>query len=131
VKRNWHRELFCAGISTHSECPALRLAQTPALLKILLRVSSAEDSKLNTDLLASVDVVLVSSYCHSEEQIELALDLLRFLGELIPTMVESELVQLLSSLQACMIRWIVDEDTLLSDDEHRDLVSHGLADIAN
>lgn len=38
-------------------------------------------------------------------------------------------VQFLSSLQTGMIRWIVDEDTLLSDDEHRDIVSLSLADI--
>jgi hypothetical protein len=44
-------------------------------------------------------------------------------------MADSEFVQLLTSLQAGMILWIVDEDTLLSDDEHRDLVSLRLADI--
>lgn len=98
-------------------------------MKTLLRASSAEGSKLNTDLLVSVDAALVSSYCHSEEQVHFGLDLLHFLGGLIPTMADSEFVQLLTSLQAGMILWIVDEDTLLSDDEHRDLVSHSLADI--
>ena len=96
-------------------------------MKTLLRVSSAEDSKLNTDLLAFVDAVLASSYCHSEEELELGLDLLHFLGELIPMTVDSEFVRFLSSLQDGMIRWIVDEDTLLSDDEHRDLVGLCLA----
>ena len=92
-------------------------------------MSSAEDSKLNTDLLASIEAVLVSSYCHSKEQTELGLDLLHLLAELIPKTVESEFVQLLSSLQAGLIRWIVDEDTLLSDNEHKSLVSfifHGV-----
>jgi hypothetical protein len=106
-----------------------RLKQTPALLKTLLRVSSAEDSKLNTDLLTSVDAVLVSSYCHSEVQVELGLKMLHFLGGLIPMVAESEFVQLLSSLQAGLILWIVDEDTLLSDDQHRDLVSFSLANV--
>ena len=104
-----------------------RLKQTPALLKTLLRVPSAGDSKLNTDLLAFVDAVLVSLYCHSEVQVELGLDLLHFLGRLIPMVAESEFVQLLSSLQASMILWIVDEDTLLSDDQHSDLVSLSFA----
>lgn len=106
-----------------------RLKQTPALLKTLLRVSSAEDSKLNTDLLTSVDAVLVSSYCHSEVQVELGLKMLHFLGGLIPMVAESEFVQLLSSLQAGLILWIVDEDNLLSDDQHRDLVSFSLANV--
>ena len=106
-----------------------RLKQTPALLKTLLRVSSAGDSNLNTDLLASVDAVLVSSYCHSEVQVELGLDLLHFLGGLIPMVAESEFVQFLSSLQTSMMLWIIDEDTLLSDDQHRDLVSLSLAKI--
>lgn len=106
-----------------------RLKQTPALLKTLLRVSSAGDSKLNTDLLASVDAVLVSSYCHSDVKVKLGLDLLHFLGGLIPMVAESEFIQLLSSLQAGMILWIVDEDTLLSDDQHSDLVSLSLANI--
>ena len=108
---------------------SFRLKQTPALLKTLLRASCTEDSKLNTDLLASVDAVLISSYCHSKEQIKLGLDLLHFLGGLISMMAESEFIQLLSFLQASMILWIVDEDTLLSDDEHRDLVSRSLFDI--
>ena len=60
----------------------------------------------------------------------MGLDLLHFLGELIPMTVEHEFVHFLSSLQAGMIRWIVDEDTLLSDDEHKDLVSLNLVDIA-
>lgn len=98
-------------------------------MKTLLRASSAEGSNLNTELLASVDAMLVSSYCHSEEQVELGLDLLHFLGELILIIAESEFVQLLSSLQAGMILWIVDQDTLLSDDEHRDLVSISSTDI--
>lgn len=106
-----------------------RLKQTPTLLKTLLRVSSAGDSKLNADLLASVDAVLLSSYCHSGEQVELGLDLLHFLGGLIPMVAESEFVQFLSSLQAGMILWITDEDTLLSDDQHRDLVSLSLANV--
>jgi len=36
--------------------------------------------------------------------------------------VEHEFVHFLPSLQAGMIRWIVDEDNLLSDDEHKDLI---------
>ena len=82
---------------------------------------------MNSDLLASVDVVLVSSYCHSEVQVELALDLLYFLGGLIPIVSESEFVQFLSSLQTGIMLWIIDEDTLLSDDQHKDLVSLSLA----
>lgn len=104
------------------EVKLVSLKQTPALLKTLLRASCAEDSKLNTDLLACVDAVLISSYCHSKEQVELGLDLLHFLGGLISMMAESEFVQLLSFLQASMILWIVDEDNLLSDNEHRDLI---------
>jgi hypothetical protein len=99
------------------------------VLKTLLRVSSAGDFKLNADLLACVDAVLVSSYCHSGVQVELGLDLLHFLGGLIAMVAESEFVQFLSSLQAGMILWITDEDTLLSDDQHRDLVSLSLANV--
>jgi hypothetical protein len=88
---------------------------------------STGDSKLNTDLLASVDAVLVSSYCHSDVHVESGLDLLHFLGGLIPMVADSEFVQFLSSLQAGMILWIIDEDTLLSDDQHKDLVSLSLA----
>lgn len=105
-----------------------RLKQTPVLLKNLLRVSCG-DSNLNTDLLASVEAVLVSSYCHSEVQVELGLDLLHFLGGLIPMVPGSEFVQFLSSLQSGMMLWIIDEDTLLSDDQHRDLVSLVLANV--
>ena len=115
--------------SRHILSSTFRLKQTPALLKTLLRVSSAGDSKLDTDLLASVDAVLVSSYCHSEIQVEMGLDLLHFLGGLIPMVAESEFVQLLCSLQVGMILWIVDEDTLLSDDQHKDLVSLSLANV--
>jgi hypothetical protein len=99
-----------------------RLKQTPALLKTLLRVS-CRDSNLNIHLLASIDALLVSSYCHSEVQVELGLDLLHFLGGLIPIVTKSEFVLFLSSLQTGMMLWIIDEDTLLSDDQHRDLVS--------
>ena len=88
---------------------------------------SCGNSNLNTDLLASVDAVLVATYCHSEVQVELALDLLHFLGRLIPVVSESEFVQFLSSLQTGMMLWIIDEDTLLSDDQHKDLVSLSLA----
>jgi hypothetical protein len=95
-----------------------RLKQTPALLKTLLRVSCG-DSNLNIDLLASVDAVLVSSYCRSEVQVELG----HFLGGLIPIVTKSKFVQFLSSLQTGMMLWIIDEDTLLSDDQHRDIVS--------
>lgn len=103
-----------------------RLKQTPALLKTLLRASSTGDSTLNIDLLTSVDAVLVSSYCHSDEHVELGLDLLHFLGGLIPMVADSEFVQFLSSLQAGMTMWIIDEDTLLSDDQHKNLVSLSL-----
>jgi hypothetical protein len=129
VKRNWFRELFRPGEWMHFLMLNFRLRQTPALLKTLLRASSIKDSKLNIQLLASVDAVLVSSYyCHSEEQVQLGLDLLHFLGELIPMMAKSEFVQFLSFLQAGMMLWIVDEDSLLSDDEHSDLVSLSLTD---
>jgi hypothetical protein len=75
---------------------------------------------LNIDLLVSVDaVVLVSSYCHSEVKVEFG----HFLGGLIPFVTKSEFVQSLSSLQTGMMLWIIDEDTLLSDDEHRDIAS--------
>jgi hypothetical protein len=81
---------------------------------------SCGDSNLNIDLLASVDAVLVSSYCHSKVQVELGRD---FLGGLIPIVTKSEFVQILSSLQTGLMLWIIDEDTLLSDDQHRDLVT--------
>jgi hypothetical protein len=42
---------------------------------------------------------------------------------------KSEFVQFLSSLQTGMMLWIIDEDTLLSDDQHRDLVSLVLASV--
>ena len=112
-----------------SSTSTFRLKQTPALLKSLLRVSSAGDCNFNTDLLAFVDAVLVSSYCHSEVQVELGLDLLHFLGVLIPTVAEYEFVQFLCSLQTGMMLWIIDEDTLLSDDQHRDIVSISLAKV--
>jgi hypothetical protein len=81
---------------------------------------SCGDSNLNIDLLASVDALFVSSYCHSEVQVELGLDLLHFLGGLIPIVMESEFVQFLSSLlvQTGMMLWFIDEDPLLSDDQH-------------
>ncbi|KAF8158535.1 hypothetical protein B0H34DRAFT_807999 [Crassisporium funariophilum] len=100
------------------------LKSAPYIPKVLLQhMTAAEGHKPNSDLMTLVNDVLVASYCIVQEQRDLALEILRLVGRLIAGTATSDIVQLLCTIHTSLSCWIIDADTLLSDDEHNELVT--------
>lgn len=93
------------------------------LLQCLLAQSlPASCSEVNIKLLRLVDEALVLCYNASVEAKACALSILRSIGSVISKSNESELVQFLSVLQQGISCWIADEEMVLQENEHKELV---------
>ena len=93
------------------------------LLQCLLTQSlPASCSELNSKLLSLIDQALVLGYNTSVEEKAFALSMLRSIGSVISGSKETEIVQFLSTLQQGLSCWIADEEDVLRENEHRELV---------
>jgi len=77
---------------------------------------------VNAKLLRLIDEALVFCYNASVEEKACALSILRSIGSAISKSNESEIVQFLSVLQQGISCWIADEEEVLQENEHKELV---------
>lgn len=97
----------------------------PRLLQCLLAQSlPASCSEVNAMLLSLIDEALVLCYNASVEEKACALSILRSISSVISKSNESEIVQFLSMLQQGISCWIADEEEVLQENEHKELVRY-------
>jgi hypothetical protein len=74
------------------------------------------------NLLSIIDSVLQTSYPCVAERKTWVLECLRLISKLISQALDSEIIQIITVMPNGLCKWIADEDSVLTDFEHQEVV---------